>query len=155
MSDKHHEQPAEAAGQDADQMSQHDHHPSPLVKPNSNLPRNLRARVGQLVDDVPKGKHQAQPQHHFAISRAEHSTPAQLALNDKAAVQDKLKELEKTHNTAKHHGELKGPTLNNQPVYAKTVISNNNKLMDSRHRHGDAVGKTHRGMDDGSRANAN
>lgn len=124
-----------------------------LVKPNPNLPRTVRARVaGQMLDDVPAVKHQVGPERRFAMQRAEHGTPAHAALEDKAAVQDKLKELEKSHNTAKHaEVPAKGAGVNHQP--GKTVISANNQLMDSRHRHGgESAGKHGMG---GSRANAN
>ena len=131
--------------------------PNALVKPNHNLPRHLRARVaGQLLEQLPAGKKQVGPERHFAVERAQHSAPEKAALEDKAAGQGKLKELEKAHNTVKHGdvAHARGPATG-QRVYAKTVISANNKMMDSRHRHGDAVGKTHHGMDDGSHANAN
>lgn len=92
----------------------------------------------------------------FAIAPAQHNAPEKAALEDKSVVQGRLRELEKAHSTFKHGdgGHAHGPAAG-QRGYNKTAVSANNKMMDSRHRHGDAVGKTHRGMDDGSRANAN
>ncbi len=143
-------------------------HPSSTLHsslPRSNLPRNIRARVqGEAMEDVPAGKelHTA-PEHHLAIDRAHHGVQAEkAAIADKLAVQGTLKELAKTNNSGSKQAYDQGPIgahgrhgAANQTIYPKTMQSATNKLMDSRHRHGGAVGKTHGGFDDGSRANAN
>jgi hypothetical protein len=102
----------------------------------SNLPRNVRGRVGQTTDPVPEGKKlDAEPKHHFPVEPAGHDVERAKAFAVADLPPEHTEALKKM-NDASYRQHL--PNMNDVQAGMDWLGTSTqaNKKMDSRRRHG-------------------